>query len=144
VSIKGNEQAAEGSVIAGSYPDLSTDPWKDFRAAIDQYNPPDDLDYNSLAGMGTWAGYTAFKKIIEGMSGTVDGKSFMDAAAGTSSLDMGGMVPTLDFTKEWTANPPYRRLFNHGVVFSQVKDGKIQPLTTDFEDVSAAALGKSG
>lgn len=144
VSIKGNEQAAEGSVIAGSYPDLSTAPWKDFRAAIDQYNPPDDLDYNSLAGMGTWAGYTAFKKIIEGMSGTVDGKSFMDAAAGTSSLDMGGMVPPLDFTKEWSANPPYRRLVNHGVVFSQVKDGKIQPLTTDFEDVSAAALGQSG
>ena len=144
VSIKGNEQAAEGSVIAGSYPDLSTAPWKDFRAAIDQYNPPDDLDYNSLAGMGTWAGYTAFKKIIEGMSGTVDGKSFMDAAAGMSNLDMGGMVPPLDFTKEWTANPPYRRLFNHGVVFSQVKDGKIQPLTTDFEDVSAAALGQSG
>jgi hypothetical protein len=74
----------------------------------------------------------------------VDGKSFMDAAAGMSNLDMGGMVPPLDFTKEWTANPPYRRLFNHGVVFSQVKDGKIQPLTTDFEDVSAAALGQSG
>ena len=117
VSIKGNEQAAEGSVIAGSYPDLSTAPWKDFRAAIDQYNPPDDLDYNSLAGMGTWAGYTAFKKIIEGMSGTVDGKSFMDAAARTSSLDMGGMVPPLDFTKEWTRQPavppavqPRRRL----------------------------------
>ena len=49
----------------------------------------------------------------------------------------------LDFTQEWTDNPPYRRLFNRGVVFSQIKDGKVVPLTTDFEDVSAAALGKS-
>jgi ABC-type branched-subunit amino acid transport system substrate-binding protein len=145
VSIKGNEQAAEGSVIAGSYPDLATDPWKDFRAAIETYNAPDDLDYNSLAGMGTWAGYTAFKKIIEAsVSGEVTAKAFMDAAAQTSNLDMEGMVPTLDYTKEWTENPPYRRLVNHGVVFSQVKDGKIQPLTTEFEDVSDAALGKGG
>jgi ABC-type branched-subunit amino acid transport system substrate-binding protein len=145
VSIKGNEQAAEGSVIAGSYPDLATDPWKDFRAAIETYNAPDDLDYNSLAGMGTWAGYTAFKKIIEAsVSGEVTAKAFMDAAAQTSNLDMEGMVPPLDYTKEWTENPPYRRLVNHGVVFSQVKDGKIQPLTTEFEDVSDAALGKGG
>jgi hypothetical protein len=75
---------------------------------------------------------------------TVDAKAFMDAAAKTSSLDMGGMVPTLDFTKEWTDNPDYRRLFNRSVVYSQVKDGKIQPLTTEFEDVTDAALGKAG
>jgi len=143
-SIAGNEQAAEGSVIAGSYPDLSTAPWKDFRAAIKTYNADPKYDYNSLAGMGTWAGYTAFKKVIEGsVKGDVTSKAFMDAAAKTSSLDMNGMVPTIDFTKEWTANPPYRRLFNRSVVFSQVKGGKIVPLTTDFEDVSAAALGKS-
>jgi branched-chain amino acid transport system substrate-binding protein len=143
-SIEGNEQAAEGSVIAGSFPDLSTPPWKDFRAAIDTYNAPDKYDYNSLAGMGTWAGYTAFKKIVEAsVKGDVTAKAFMDAAAKTSNLDMNGMVGPLDFTQEWTDNPPYRRLFNRGVVFSQIKDGKVVPLTTDFEDVSAAALGKS-
>jgi len=144
VSIEGNEEAAEGSIIAGSYPDISTEPWTDFREAIEAYDAPDDLDYNSLAGMGTWAGYTAFRKIIEdSVEGDVTGKAFMDAAAKTSNLDMEGMVPPLDFTKEWTENPDYRRLFNRSVVFSQVKDGEIQPLTTEFEDVSAAALGKS-
>jgi ABC-type branched-subunit amino acid transport system substrate-binding protein len=144
VSIKGNEQAAEGSVIAGSFPDLSTKPWADYRASLDKYKAPKENDYNSLGGMGTWAGYMAFKKVIEDqISGdTVDAKTFMDAASKTSSLEMDGMVPTLDFTKEWTDNPDYRRLFNRSVVFSQVKDGKIQPLTTDFEDVTDAALGK--
>jgi ABC-type branched-subunit amino acid transport system substrate-binding protein len=142
-SIQGNEQAAEGSVIAGSYPDISTAPWKDFRAAIKTYNANPKYDYNSLSGLGTWSGYTAFKKIIEAsVKGDVTAKTFMDAVSKTTHLDMNGMVPTLNFTKEWTANPPYRRLFNRSVVFSQVKGGKIVPLTTNFEDVSAAALGQ--
>ena len=145
VSIKGNEEAAEGSVIAGSFPDLSTEPWADYRAALEQYEANDEYDYNSLGGMGTWAGYTAFRKVIEEqISGdTVDAQTFLDAASKTSSLDMEGMVPTLDFTKEWSDFPEYRRLFNRSVVFSQVKDGKIQPLTTEFEDVTQAALGES-
>ncbi|CAA9470408.1 MAG: hypothetical protein AVDCRST_MAG13-433 [uncultured Solirubrobacteraceae bacterium] len=146
VSIKGNEQAAEGSVIAGSYPDISTEPWKDYRAALEQYEANDEYEYNSLGGLGTWAGYTAFRKVIEDQitGDTVDAKAFMDAASKTTSLDTGGMVPTLDFTKEWTDNPDYRRLFNRSVVYSQVKDGKVQPLTTEFEDVTDAALGKAG
>jgi branched-chain amino acid transport system substrate-binding protein len=142
-SIQGNEQAAEGAVIAGSYPDIATAPWKDFRAALSKYDANKDYDYNSLAGLGTWAGYTAFKKIIEAsVKGQVTSKAFMDAAAKTTDLKMGGMVPDIDFTKEWTANPPYRRLFNRSVVFSTIKNGKVVPLTTQFEDVSAAALGQ--
>jgi ABC-type branched-subunit amino acid transport system substrate-binding protein len=144
VSIQGNEQAAEGSVIAGSYPDISTAPWADFRAAISQYNAPQNLDYNSLAGMGTWAGYTAFNKIVQSITGPVTAKSFFDAATKTTNLDLNGMVPKIDYTKEWTANQPYRRLFNRGVVFSTIKGGKVVPLTTTFEDVTNAALGKKG
>lgn len=145
VSIKGNEEAAEGSIIAGSYPDLATEPWKDYRAALEKYEANDEYEYNSLGGMGTWAGYTAFRKVIEDeISGdTVDGKAFMDAASKTTNLDTGGMVPPLDFTKEWSDNPDYKRLFNRSVVFSQVKDGKVQPLTTEFEDMTDVALGKS-
>lgn len=144
VAIEGNEQAAEGAIIAGSYPDIATEPWTDFRGALEKYDAPEDMDFNSLAGMGTWAGYTAFTKITEGLEGTIDSKSFLAAASETTDLDMGGMVPPLDFTNDWTENPDYKRLINRSVVFSQIKDGKVQPLTTDFEDVSAAALGKSG
>ena len=146
VSIKGNEQAAEGWVIAGSYPDLSTAPWKDYRAAIDQYNA--DGRPRLQQPRAAWARgrrYTAFKKIVEGMKRHGDGKSFMDAGGRDVQPRHGGHGPDAGL-HQGVDRPTrrYRRLFNHGVVFSQVKDGKIQPLTTDFEDVSAAALGKSG
>jgi hypothetical protein len=35
-------------------------------------------------------------------------------------------------------------LFNRSVVFSVLKNGKVVPLTTEFEDVSNLALGKAG
>jgi ABC-type branched-subunit amino acid transport system substrate-binding protein len=142
--VKGTEQAAEGAVIAGSYPDISTKPWADFRAALQDYKAPAGMDFNSLAGMGTWAGYSAFTQIASGIKGEVTGKAFLDAASKTTKLDLKGMVPPIDFTKEWTDLKGYTRLFNHGVVFSKIKGGKVVPLTTSFEDVTNAALGKAG
>lgn len=140
---EGFEAATEGDVTAGSYPDISTEPWADYRAALEQYDAPDGEDYNSLGGMGTWAGYTAFAQIIEGTDGPIDGASFLEAASTTGNLDLNGMVPPLDFTQEWTELPDYRRLFNHGVVFSQLNaEGELEPLTTEFEDVTDAALGE--
>ncbi len=100
---------------------------------------------NSLGGMGTWAAYTGFKQVAEAIPGgadSIDAASFMKQAAETTNLDTKGMVPVLDFTKEWTEYPDYRRLFNRTVVFSTIKDGKVVPLTTDFQDVGELALGK--
>ena len=55
------------------------------------------------------------------------------------------MVPVLDFTKEWTEGlKGYQRLFNRSVVFSKLENGKVVPLTTDFEDVGNLANGKAG
>ena len=55
-------------------------------------------------------------------------------------LDLNGMVPVLDFTKEWTDGlEGYNRLFNRSVVFSKLENGKVVPLTTEFEDVSDLA-----
>ncbi|MCW2959421.1 MAG: hypothetical protein JWP18_2224, partial [Solirubrobacterales bacterium] len=145
VSIKGLGNALDGSIIAGMYPDLATEPWTEYRAALKAANAPADVDFNSLGGMGTWAAYTGFKMVaeaIEGGGAAIDAKSFMAQAAKTTNLDTKGMVPVIDFTKEWTENPDYKRLFNRTVVFSTVKDGKVVPLTTEFEDVSDLALGK--
>jgi hypothetical protein len=52
------------------------------------------------------------------------------------------MLPVIDFTKPWTANPSFKRLFNRTVVFSTIKNGKVVPLTTKFEDIGNLALGK--
>lgn len=146
VSAKGNEAATDGDVIAGMYPDISTDPWAEYRVALEEAAlDTGELDYNSLGGMGTWAAYVAFTKIAEGISGEINAKSFFDAASATTALDLNGMVPVLDFTKEWTDGlEGYQRLFNRSVIFSVLKNGKVVPLTTEFEDVGNLALGKAG
>ena len=146
VSAKGNEESTDGDVIAGMYPDISTDAWSEFRLALDEAGlDTTTVDYNSLGGMGTWAAYVGFKMIAETISGEINATSFFEAASNTSSLDLGGMVPVLDFTKEWTDGlAGYNRLFNRNVIFSVLEKGKVKPLTTEFVDVSNLAMGKAG
>ncbi|MGZ4763311.1 MAG: hypothetical protein ACXV7I_12810, partial [Ilumatobacteraceae bacterium] len=133
----------DGDIIAGMYPDISTAPWAEYRKALSEAGlDTTKLDYNSLGGMGTWAAFVAFTQIAETISGTIDAASFYDAASKTSKLDLKGMVPVLDFTKEWTDGlKGYQRLFNRSVVFSKLDHGKVVPLTTDFQDVSKLAMG---
>ncbi len=145
VSAKGNEASTDGDVAAGMYPDISTKPWDEYRKALDEAGfTGDGLDYNSLGGMGTWAAFVGFNQIASTIKGDITAKSFFDAATATTKLDLGGMVPVLDFTKEWTDGlKGYERLFNRSVVFSKLDKGKIVPLTTDFEDVGNLAAGKA-
>lgn len=144
VSIKGFEDVANGSVIAGSFPDISTAPWADYRAALMTYNAPTTYDYNSLGGLGTWAGYTAFQQIVSKVAGPITANAFLKAASTTTDLNLNGMVPPIDFTKPWMSGlQGYQRLFNRSVYFSTVKNGKVVPLSTTPVDVSNLALGKA-
>ena len=146
VSAAGNEEATNGDIIVGMYPDISTEPWAEYRGALEEAGlDTSALDYNSLGGMGTWAAYVGFTQIAETIEGEITAESFYEAASTTSSLDLNGMVPVLDFTQEWTDGlDGYQRLFNRSVVFSQLEDGKVVPLTTEFEDVGALATGDAG
>ena len=143
VSAKGAERATDGNIIGGMYPDLSTPPWDDYRAVLEANNVDQVAnDFNSLGGMGTWAAYMGFAQIAANIQGEITAASFFEAASNTSALDLGGMVPVLDFTKEWTEGlPGYNRLFNRSVVFSQLSDGQVIPLDNNFTDVSDLALG---
>lgn len=141
VSIKGYEQAAEGSVIGGPYPDISTSGWKDFRDALKQNNASSDLDFNSLGGLGTWSGYEAFRKIVEGMSGPINHKTFL-AAASKATVEVPGEIPKLDFTKEWTQGPKgFARTFNCAFVTTKIQGGKVVPDKTQFQNAAAPATG---
>jgi ABC-type branched-subunit amino acid transport system substrate-binding protein len=142
VSAAGNEEATDGDIIVGMYPDISTDPWSEYRVALDEAGlDTSALDYNSLGGMGTWAAFVGFTQIAETIEGDITAESFYEAANTTSNLDLNGMVPVLDFTKEWTDGlEGYQRLFNRSVVYSQLENGKVVPLTTEFEDVGDLAL----
>jgi ABC-type branched-subunit amino acid transport system substrate-binding protein len=144
VSIKGFEAATNGDVIAGMYPDLSLPQWSDYRAALKQYNADPKQDYNSLGGMGTWTAYMGFAQVVKTMTGPITSQSFQTAAA-TAKVTLPGMIPPVDFSQPWnkTGGPKgYDRIFNHGVVYAKVQNGKIVPLTTTFEDVTNLAEGK--
>ncbi len=145
ISAAGNEEATDGNVIVGMYPDLSTAPWDEYRGALEESGIIDDgNDYNSLGGMGTWAAFVGFTQIAETIDGDITAESFYDAANTTTALDLNGMVPVLDFTKEWTDGlEGYNRLFNRSVILSTLDNGKVVPLTTEFEDVSDLATGKA-
>ena len=94
VSAAGNEEATDGDVIAGMYPDLSTEPWAEYRLALEDAGYDlTEQDYNSLGGMGTWAAYVAFTQIAETIEGDITAESFFEAASNTSNLDLNGMVP---------------------------------------------------
>ena len=146
VSAAGAEEATDGNVIAGMYPDISTAAFDDYRGALEEAGMLDDgLDYNSLGGLGTWAAFTGFTQIAETIEGEITAESFYQAADSTSSLDLNGMVPVLDFTQEWTDGlEGYNRLFNRIVIFSDLDKGVVVPLTTEFEDVGALATGDAG
>lgn len=143
ISVVGAEEATDGDIIAGMYPDISTTPWDEYRGALEAADvDQEENDFNSLGGMGTWAAYTAFAQIAETIEGDITAQSFYEAASNTSELDLGGMVPVLDFTQEWTDGlPGYNRLFNRSVVFSVLDNGEVVPLTQEFEDVSDLAMG---
>jgi len=143
ISAKGAEEVTNGNIIAGMYPDISTAPWDEYRAALDANDIDQEaLDFNSLGGMGTWAAYMGFAQIASTIEGEVTAASFYEAASNTTALDLDGMVPVLDFTQEWTDGlPGYNRLFNRSVVYSQLENGKVVPLDNDFVDVSELALG---
>jgi ABC-type branched-subunit amino acid transport system substrate-binding protein len=143
ISAVGAEEVTNGNIISGMYPDISTAPWDDYRAALEAGNIDQEAnDFNSLGGMGTWAAYMAFAQIASTIEGDVTAASFYDAASKTSKLDLGGMVPVLDFTKEWTDGlEGYSRLFNRSVVYSKLENGKVVPVDNEFVDVSDLALG---
>ena len=147
IAVRGNEQAAEGAIISGMYPDLALPQWDDFRSAIEEYEADPDQDYNSLGGMGTWSAYVGFTQIVEAIEGDITAESFLAQVPKTKFDDgLGGMVPPLDFSKPWSEDggpEGFDRLFHRCVIFSQIKDGKVEPLTEEFEDVSELAGGSN-
>jgi ABC-type branched-subunit amino acid transport system substrate-binding protein len=142
-AVKGFEEVVEGDIDGGMYPDISTPAWTEYREALEKYEANSAQDYNSLGGMGTWAAYEGFKQVVESMSGKVDNETFLKAAE-TAKINLPGMVPPLNMAENWgkTGGPEgFERLVNRCVVFSEFKEGKLVPASTEFEDVSEIAGG---
>jgi len=134
----------EGGVVINAYPNIAGPMWDDYRDALERYNAP-DLDWNSLAGLGTWAALEGFRKIVEKMIADgieVNNNSFMDAANATSNLQMDSMVGDIDFTSPWTGEGGvFPRIFNRSVAFDIISGGKLSPLDDKTYDMSPYHAG---
>ena len=135
-------ELTEGAIISGSYPNIEGSMWDDYRATLEEYDAP-DLDWNSLAGLGTWAALTAFTEIVGGMSGEIDNNTFIEAANATSELDTGNMIGVLDLTTPYTGfGGDFPRIFNRTVYFDTVADGKLVPVDENAYDMTGPIDGQ--
>lgn len=135
------QSATNGSVIAAMFTSLSLPAWKDYRTALTRYRAAKSEYYDTFGGQGTWAGYLAFTQIAKAMKGPINNRTFL-AAARKAKVNLPGILPPIDFTKPWgkIGGPKgLYRLFNRSVVYNQVQNGKIIPLTVKFEDVGNLA-----
>jgi ABC-type branched-subunit amino acid transport system substrate-binding protein len=83
--------------------------------------------------LSTWVFEQVAKQIADA-GGTVDAAGVLAAMNQQSSLDTGGMTPTLDFTTDSTITKPFAltRLFNPTTTLFEVKGGKLVQKGTDF------------
>jgi ABC-type branched-subunit amino acid transport system substrate-binding protein len=143
-------EQTQNAVVGGGYSDLSLPAWDDFRAAIDKFDAPKDLDYNSSAALGTWAAYSGFTQVAKSITGELTNASFLSAAS-RAKIDLKGMAPPVDFSKpvEGMARLGLGRVFTNAVTFDVIKDGRRQPFRNGaFYDMSNALrdqpLGNAG
>jgi hypothetical protein len=130
----------EGGVVVNAYPNIAGPMWDDYRDALERYNAP-DLDWNSLAGLGTWAAFEGFRKIVEQMIADgleVNNDTFIEAANATSNLQMNNMVGDLDFTMPWDAEGgAFPRIFNRSVAYDVISGGVLAPMDDKTYDMTA-------
>ena len=137
-------EATEGAFVIGVYPNLTSPVWDDFRFAIDTYDADPELNYNSLAGLGTWTAFTAFTLVVEAMEGEINNATFLAAAQATTNLDTGGMIGVVDFTTEYEGGGgEIPRIFNRSLFYDVVTDGVLVPVDGVAHDMSNALDGKS-
>ncbi len=133
-------EETEGSVVINAYPNIAGPMWDDYRAALETYNAP-DLDWNSLAGLGTWAAFEGFRRIVEQMiadGAEVNNDTFIEAANATSILPMDNMVGDLDFTTPWAAEGgAFPRIFNRSVAYDIISGGALTPMDAKTYDMTA-------
>jgi ABC-type branched-subunit amino acid transport system substrate-binding protein len=143
-STKGFEELVAGDIVGGVYPDIHSAAWDEFNNALSEYDAEPELDYNSLAGLGTWSAYEAFKQIVEGMTGEINHETFLEALP-TAKVSLPGMLPPLDFGKPWEKDggpESLGRLMSRCGVLSEFNEsGELVPLSKEFEDNSLLAGG---
>ena len=122
VATKGYESlpGVKNAVATGAYMPLTNPVWKDFRGALTAVNASPKHDYNALGPLAAWSSYSAFTQIAKTIKGDITPASFL-AAASTTTVDNGGMTPSIDFSKNWDAfGGKYPRAFSRQVTYMKI------------------------
>ena len=71
----------------------------------------------------------AFKQLGDKVGAGIDAASFLKSLP-TAVVNLPGMIPDVNFADDFSEalGGAFTRMFNTSVVYSQIKDGKIQPL----------------
>lgn len=123
-------EAAEGVYVTTTYLPVSANAeghqqmLAELEAAGETDVPTDDATINS------WLSVYVLGEILPDLD-TIDSASICEAMGQIEGLDMLGLSPPLTTTEELDF-PGMNRIFNPTVVYNQVQDGEIVPLTGDF------------
>ena len=123
---EGFTKQTDGSLVYGAYSGFNTAPYADFRAAIAQFKPPKNLNFDSSNALGAWAAYTGFVNLVKSMKGSVTATTFK-AAAQQATVCTGGMLPCIDFAQPSVLGPDFRNWNDYQVTFFTVENGQDVP-----------------
>lgn len=143
------------SELVKAYPDLTenavginiaplhTDArWAVYRAAWAKYSKPSKFLWEGYGPLATWIGYVIFKSVAETVQGPLTSASLTAALRKASHVETGGLLPTLDFTKEWAVKG-FNRYTNRSFVYYTVRNHQLVPLDGNvFHDVTEGFFGK--
>jgi ABC-type branched-subunit amino acid transport system substrate-binding protein len=139
-------QLTQNAVVVNSYSDISLPAWANYRAALSEFHAPtNNIVYNSLGGLGTWAGYVAFQQVADSIKGPINNKTFL-AAAQKATVNLSGMtgVGTINFSVPFTGlGPAFKNLPNRAVDFDVVHNGTLSAFQNGtFYDMTNAMTGQ--
>ncbi|MFF0160028.1 ABC transporter substrate-binding protein [Streptomyces sp. NPDC005263] len=128
----------EGSYITGWYP-VETDPrWDPMKKVISEQAFGDDrIDAADTGVQTTWIAYTAFKHVVESLTGEVTSNTVRKALDDGIKVSTGGLTPSL----QWKFQGPlaavgFPRLANTDVSLQVVRQGRLVLAKKGFTDVT--------
>ena len=128
----------EGSYITGWYPVETDSRWNPMKKVISEEAFGDNrIDAADASVQTTWIAYTAFKEIVESLSGEVTSDAIRKSLDNGMKVTTGGLTPTL----QWKFRGPLAavgipRLANTDVSLQVVREGRLVLAKKGFTDVT--------
>jgi hypothetical protein len=103
-----------GAISIATFSSTASSGWSAYRSALKKYepnaNPLDVYGYEATA-QNVWVGMLAFKTVVSKLSGSITPAAVKAQLNKTTDLSLGGLTPTINFTKPFPCGP-FARSFN--------------------------------